>query len=106
MGKKKMINLFYCFLSLLAFLIFYYNFNFFFSFLFTVSKKRCSKLFSGNLPELTNHILQYLRNDSTSLYSCTLVIRFFCRIAIPILWEDPFSIECQERGLYNFLDVY
>src|ERR1043166_2731827 len=66
----------------------------------------CSKLFSGNLPELTDHILQYLRNDIKSLYSCALVNRYFCRISIPILWEDPFSIECQEGYLYNFLDIY
>src|SRR6266540_3392479 len=64
-----------------------------------------SKLFSGGLPEITNDIIQYLRNDLKSLYSCVLVNRFLCRITIPLLWEDPFSVIC--RGYhYNFLDTY
>ena len=53
----------------------------------------CSKLFSGDIPELTNEIIQYFRNDFSTLYSCILVNRLFCRIAIPILWEDPFSMK-------------
>ncbi len=65
----------------------------------------CSKLFSGDLPEITNYIIQYLRNDLKSLYSCVLVNRLLCRITIPIFWEDPFSAIC--RGYhYNFLDTY
>src|SRR6266542_1470832 len=63
----------------------------------------CSKIFSGDLPEITNYIIQYLRNDLKSLYSCVLVNRFLCRIAIPILWEDPFSVKACPR---NFLDTY
>src|ERR1044072_3625396 len=66
----------------------------------------CSKVLSGNLPEITNDIIQYLRNDLRSLYSCVLVNRFLCRIAIPTLWEDPFSIIRREGHPYNFLDTY
>src|SRR6266542_220204 len=66
----------------------------------------CSKLFSGDLPELTNYIIQGLRNDIKSLYSCIFVNRLLCRIAIPILWEDPFSIIRREDYPYNVLDTY
>ncbi len=64
----------------------------------------CSKLFSGNLPEITNRIIQYLESDLKSLHSCVLVNRHLCRITIPILWEDPFSVKFQDRQ--NFLDTY
>ncbi|CAB5165745.1 unnamed protein product [Rhizophagus irregularis] len=50
----------------------------------------CSKLFSGDLPELLNEIMKYL-NDISTLHSCVLVNRIWCRMAIPLLWEDPFS---------------
>src|SRR5688572_13081516 len=68
----------------------------------------CSKVLSGDLPEITNYIIQYLRNDLKSLYSCILVNRFLCRIAIPILWENPFSVELLSGHScrYNFLDTY
>src|ERR1044072_7247130 len=66
----------------------------------------CSKVLSGDLPEITNSIIQYLRKDLKSLHSCVLVNRFLCRITIPILWENPFSITCQEGHPYNFLDTY
>ncbi len=69
----------------------------------------CSKIFSGDLPEITNDIIQYLQNDLKSLYSCVLVNRILCQIAIPILWEDPFSVKCQqdiEGYSYKFLDTY
>ena len=66
----------------------------------------CLNLFSGDLPEVTSYIIQYLRNDLKSLYSCVLVNRLLCRITTPILWENPFSIKCQDGYPYNFLDTY
>ncbi|CAI2163864.1 11056_t:CDS:2 [Funneliformis geosporum] len=66
----------------------------------------CLKLFSGDLPEITHYILQYLRNDLKSLYSCVLVNRHLCRTTIPILWKNPFSIKRQEGNHHNFLDIY
>ncbi|EXX55405.1 hypothetical protein GLOIN_2v1884052 [Rhizophagus irregularis DAOM 181602=DAOM 197198] len=51
----------------------------------------CSKIFPGDLPEITEEIMQYLRKDFSTLYSCILVNRLWCRLAIPLLWEDPFS---------------
>src|SRR5688572_26473620 len=65
----------------------------------------CSKVFSGDLPEITNEIIQYLRRDFKSLHSCILVNRFLCRIAIPILWEDPFSIKRLVSSC-NLLDIF
>src|SRR6266542_5376947 len=66
----------------------------------------CSKLFYGDLPEVTSEIIQYLQKDLKSLYSCVLVNRLLCRIATPMLWEDPFSVKCRDGYPYNFLDTY
>src|SRR6266542_657324 len=77
-----------------------FSFTFFSLFLIMA----CSKLFSGDLTEITNYTIQYLRNDLKSLYSCIFVNRHLCQITIPILWEDPFSVKCQE-GSHNLLDT-
>uniref|UniRef100_U9TX82 F-box domain-containing protein n=1 Tax=Rhizophagus irregularis (strain DAOM 181602 / DAOM 197198 / MUCL 43194) TaxID=747089 RepID=U9TX82_RHIID len=63
----------------------------------------CSKIFSGDLPELTEEIIQYFRKDFSTLYSCILVNRLWCRLAIPLLWEDPFSIPTQN---YRCIETY
>ncbi|PKC72615.1 hypothetical protein RhiirA1_452130 [Rhizophagus irregularis] len=52
----------------------------------------CSKIFLGELPELLSEIIQYFRSDFSTLHSCSLVSRLWCRLAIPLLWENPFSI--------------
>src|SRR6266498_3523158 len=64
---------------------------------------KCSKIFSGDLPELTNEIIQHFRHDYKTLHSCILVNRSWCRLAIPLLWEDPFSIP---TGNYHFIKNY
>src|ERR1043165_205304 len=68
----------------------------------------CSKLFSGDLPEISTDIIQNLHNDFNTLYSLALVNRFWCRLSISLLWEDPFSIKYQEQEdlTSHFLDVY
>src|SRR5438876_7684465 len=66
----------------------------------------CSKLFSGDLPEISSYIIQNFRNNFNILYSVALVNRFWCRLAIPLLWEDPFSIKYQEHSTFHFLDTY
>ncbi|RGB30564.1 hypothetical protein C1646_817838 [Rhizophagus diaphanus] len=63
----------------------------------------CSKIFSGDLPELTNEIIQHLKKDFSTLYSCILVNRLWCRLAIPLLWEDPFCIPTQN---YRYIEIY
>ncbi|GBC04711.1 hypothetical protein RclHR1_05820003 [Rhizophagus clarus] len=63
----------------------------------------CSKVFSGKLPELTDDIVQYFRNDYKTLHSCALVNRAWCRLMIPLLWKDPFSIPVKN---YNFIQTY
>ncbi|PKY26447.1 hypothetical protein RhiirB3_528589 [Rhizophagus irregularis] len=63
----------------------------------------CSKIFSGDLPELMNDIIKYLQNDFSTLHSCILVNRLWCRLAIPLLWENPFSIPTEN---YNFIEIY
>ena len=65
----------------------------------------CSKLFSGDLPEISSDIIKYLRNDLNTLYSLALVNRFWCQLAIPLIWEDPFSIEYHKKT-FHFLDIY
>src|SRR5581483_4018211 len=66
----------------------------------------CSKLFSGDLPEISTYIIQNLRNNFNTLYSLTLVNRFWCRLAIPLPWEDPFSIEYKHNFTSHFLETY
>jgi hypothetical protein len=64
----------------------------------------CSKIFSGDLPELINEIIQYFRKDFSTLYSCILINRSWCDLTIPLLWEDPFS-----RGYFGnhqFIEIY
>ncbi|GBC04709.1 hypothetical protein RclHR1_05820001 [Rhizophagus clarus] len=61
----------------------------------------CSKIFSGDLPELTNEIIKYFINDNKTLHSLILVNRLCCRLAIPLLWENPFS-----AGNNGFINIY
>jgi hypothetical protein len=63
----------------------------------------CSKIFSGDLPELTYDIIKYFQNDFSTLHSFILVNRLWCRLAIPLLWENPFSIPTKN---YNFIKIY
>ncbi|RIB23716.1 hypothetical protein C2G38_2288474 [Gigaspora rosea] len=43
------------------------------------------------MPELMENILNNLKNDPNSLYSCALASRHWCKMSIPILWQNPFS---------------
>jgi hypothetical protein len=65
----------------------------------------CSKILLGDLPELTEKIIQYFLHDHKTLYSCILVNRLWCRLAIPLLWDDPFSSPHLTRN-YHFIEVY
>src|ERR1043166_120452 len=42
--------------------------------------------------ECINEIFKYFENDKTSLHSCLLVNRFWCRTIVPILWSRSFSL--------------
>jgi hypothetical protein len=64
----------------------------------------CTKIFLGDLPEITNEIIQYFRNDFSTLHSCILVNRLWCRLAIPSLWENPFSLKYPKN--YRYIEVY
>ncbi|KAF0501160.1 hypothetical protein F8M41_020125 [Gigaspora margarita] len=50
-----------------------------------------SKILMGDVPELMEKILNNLNNEFNSLYSCALVNRHWCKMTIPILWQNPFS---------------
>ncbi|PKC59785.1 hypothetical protein RhiirA1_468955 [Rhizophagus irregularis] len=63
----------------------------------------CSKIFSGDLPELTYEIIKYFQNDYPTLHSCILVNKLWCHLAIPLLWENPFSIYVKN---HNFIGIY
>ncbi|KAF0555621.1 hypothetical protein F8M41_016997 [Gigaspora margarita] len=52
-----------------------------------------SKMFMGDMPELMGNILNNLKDEIYSLYSCALVSRHWCKLSIPILWQDPFSFD-------------
>ncbi|PKC56340.1 hypothetical protein RhiirA1_474142 [Rhizophagus irregularis] len=65
----------------------------------------CSRIFSGDLPELTYEVIKYFKTDVSTLYSCILVNRLWCRLAIPLLWENPFSGSVFTEN-YNFIEIY
>jgi hypothetical protein len=69
-----------------------------------LSDMACSKLFSGDLPELINEIIRNFHYDYKTLHSCILVNRLWCRLAIPLLWENPFSINKPKN--HHFIDIY
>src|SRR5688572_7415601 len=53
-------------------------------------------------------LFEKLQNDSRSFFSCLLVNRSWCKIAIPILWRNPWcyedNINYQEKGsLYHII---
>ncbi|CAB4403168.1 unnamed protein product [Rhizophagus irregularis] len=67
----------------------------------------CSKFFSGDLSELLNEVIQYFHYDYKTLHSCILVNRLWCRLAIPLLWEDLFSIKSiKSFDNYRFIEIY
>ncbi|RIB26933.1 hypothetical protein C2G38_2138062 [Gigaspora rosea] len=51
------------------------------------------------MPELMEKILNNLNNEFNSLYSCALVNRHWCKISIPILWQNPFTCENYHKTL-------
>ncbi|KAF0412775.1 hypothetical protein F8M41_007866 [Gigaspora margarita] len=57
-------------------------------------------MFMGDMPELMENILENLINEFYSLYSCALVNRHWCKMSIPILWQDPFSIGQRQNELF------
>ncbi|PKC58909.1 hypothetical protein RhiirA1_540802 [Rhizophagus irregularis] len=61
-----------------------------------------SKIFS-DLPELTYEVIKNFKNDFSTLHSCILVNRLWCRLTIPLLWENPFSIPNKN---HNFIGIY
>jgi hypothetical protein len=63
----------------------------------------CSKIFSGDMPEITSEIIKHFQNDFSTLYSCVLANRLMCRTAIPLLWENPFSVPTQNC---QFIEIY
>ncbi|RIB25470.1 hypothetical protein C2G38_469754 [Gigaspora rosea] len=62
-----------------------------------------SKILMGDMPELMENILNNLKNDPNSLYSCALASRHWCKMSIPILWQNPFSFIIT---LYSFLNIF
>ncbi|GET54302.1 uncharacterized protein OCT59_029090 [Rhizophagus irregularis] len=65
----------------------------------------CLKIFSGELPELSYEIIKYFQNDYKTLHSSILINRSWCRLAIPLLWENPFLI-CKYSRKYDFIAIY
>ncbi|RIB23733.1 hypothetical protein C2G38_799357 [Gigaspora rosea] len=57
-----------------------------------------SKILMGDMPELMENILNNLKKDPNSLYSCSLVSRHWCKMSIPILWQNPFLFN--QKPLY------
>ncbi|CAG8822397.1 28049_t:CDS:1, partial [Racocetra persica] len=37
------------------------------------------------------NIIEYLKNDRATLYSCVMVNRIWCKTSVPLLWSRPFE---------------
>src|ERR1051325_8650156 len=64
------------------------------------------------IPKLSDDVFRIiiieLQHERSSLYSCVFVNRSWCRIAMPILWKNPFGIiygsdEDSRYKLYSML---
>ncbi|KAF0479013.1 hypothetical protein F8M41_023921 [Gigaspora margarita] len=68
-----------------------------------------SKILKGDMTELMENILNNLNDDIYSLHSCTLVSRHWCKMSIPILWQEPFLFKTRPSFISNYfssLDEY
>ncbi|KAF0490036.1 hypothetical protein F8M41_022001 [Gigaspora margarita] len=65
-----------------------------------------SKVLMGNMPELVENIPNNLNNEIYSLYSCALVNRHLCKMSIPILWKDPFSLERRPSFISSYFFIF
>ncbi|KAF0541548.1 hypothetical protein F8M41_005319 [Gigaspora margarita] len=61
-----------------------------------------SKILTGDMPELMEKILNNLEYEIYSLYSCTLVNRYWCKMSIPILWQEPFVFNRRPLYISNY----
>ncbi|PKC60220.1 hypothetical protein RhiirA1_468353 [Rhizophagus irregularis] len=68
----------------------------------------CHRDNDRDLPELTYDVIKYFQKDISTLYSCILVNRLWCRLAIPLLWENPFLIPIPNKShkIINIIEIY
>src|SRR3990170_3837368 len=52
-----------------------------------------------------NEIIEYLDEDKFSLRSCLLVDRFWCRVAVRILWRNVWNIQYKSHRVYVPLSI-
>ncbi|CAG8460343.1 3941_t:CDS:1 [Funneliformis caledonium] len=57
-------------------------------------------------PDCLEDVFDYLRNDRSSLFSCLLVNRLWCRLVIHLIWSDPFAIDSSDTSLSNIIQTY
>ncbi|GBC09354.1 hypothetical protein RclHR1_00880008 [Rhizophagus clarus] len=55
-------------------------------------------------PDCLEGIFEYLRNDRSSLFSCLLVNRLWCRLVVHLIWRDPFF--CVKGYLSDIIQAY
>ncbi|GBC47790.2 hypothetical protein GLOIN_2v1784879 [Rhizophagus irregularis DAOM 181602=DAOM 197198] len=58
----------------------------------------------SNSTQIKSHSTDNFQEDFSTLHSCVLVSRSWCRLAIPLLWEDPFYKYLPKN--YHFIDIY
>ncbi|RIB13442.1 hypothetical protein C2G38_1734847 [Gigaspora rosea] len=61
-----------------------------------------SKILTGDMIELMDNILNNLDNEISSLHSCALVSRYWCKLSIPLLWQNPFSIDQSSSFIFQY----
>ncbi|KAF0409380.1 hypothetical protein F8M41_008360 [Gigaspora margarita] len=54
------------------------------------------------MPELMENILNNINDEIYTLHSCALVSRHWCKMTIPILWQDPFGFDPRPSFISNY----
>ncbi|CAG8747652.1 34_t:CDS:1, partial [Dentiscutata heterogama] len=60
-----------------------------------------------NLPtDCLVEVLRHLKYDISSLYSCILVNRLWCKLSIPLLWYSPFEFTRHNNKAELIIETY
>jgi hypothetical protein len=62
-------------------------------------------MFCQLITDCLNNTLEYLEDDKNTLYSCLLVNRQWCKIAVRILWRDVWSFQDKQDASLSIINT-
>jgi hypothetical protein len=71
----------------------------------TENKENIITILDPAYSECYEIIMNLLKDDIITLYSCILVNRSFCRIFIPVLWRNPFKFVKEDNKLIKIINT-